>query len=190
MAITDTYKAVVHATYLGKNVQNRFYYQQTAGPTVLGGGLNSAMRDDLVPIMASLQVDDLVYDRIEIINLDNPADFGIFTGISGITGTQLGSPMPSFVSWTFKLNRSTRNIRNGRKALAGVDESLTGGNAPTTAFQIILDAGAPIFGAPITNLTGDQYIPMLVREVLGVVSYKEAVSSAQFSRLSTQSSRK
>ena len=190
MAVTDVYKAVVHATYLGKSIQNRYYYQQTLGSTLLAGGLNSAMRDDLIPVLATIQHQNLVYDRIEIVNLSNPADFGVFTGIQGETGDRTGTTSPSFNCWTFKLFRSTRNIRNGRKAIAGVSEDDTTGNDPTAGIQVVLDAVANIFWGPLTNITNDTYVPLLVRETAGVVTYQEPVSNAAFQRLSTQSSRK
>lgn len=190
MALLDTYKAVIHADYLGKDCQNRFYYRQTAGTSLLAGGLNAALVDDLIPIMASLQSEDLVYDRIEIINMDNPADFGIFPVPGPITGARVGTTAPSFNAWAFRLNRTTRNIRNGRKSLAGVMEGDTTGNDPHPDFLPVLNAAGIIFGATIVNTAGDAYAPLLAREVLGVITYSEPVSSAQFVRYSTQNSRK
>ena len=191
MAITDIYKAVVNATYLGQKVQNRFFYRQLSGPTILAGGLNSALRDDIITIMRNLQTDEVVYDNIEIINLHNPADFGVFTGIAGQTGDISGTPCLSFQAWAFKLNRSDRTMRSGRKSLVGVHEEATEGNVPTATWQAILDAAAPIFSATISSPAGDIYEPLLVRLLPNdVIDRFVQITSAEFTKISTQNSRK
>lgn len=194
MANGDIYQLIDHQFVNNQEIMNVYYYV-AVGDNTDAEDLKDTFESVMLPAITAVQHNGLVHTQIDVINLDNDADFGEFPldpNVAGqITG---GAAMPSFVSWTFKLHRETRATRNGRKSIAGVEEGQTGGNQPVPAAIPALDILAGFMGNPMSNGLGDQYAPVIYGKETGPPSNLPVrvnnVADASFSHLSTQNSRK
>jgi len=192
MAVGNNYEIKTKFSYLGVPCLNRYYYRQisvTETPDL--DDIKNAWLLSVWPKIQAVTVAENVLAEIELLNLDNPVEFETYV-IGGAQGDLLGSPMPSYVTWTFKLNRSTRDFRPGRKAFQGVQESSTDGNDPVASvIPDLADLGDAIAANLVTPVAGATLRPKLLRVAAGSVVIADAnVTSAIFSGLSTQSSRK
>lgn len=188
--IGDVYKVISKMTYLGQNCVNVYHYRQTTAPGD-AGDLANEFDNDVITTMLPVQHSGVVHNGVEVINLDNLTDFATLN--VNRAGTNAGiAPMPSFVSWSFKLDRSGRDLRNGGKRIVGVCEESTSGNAPIAAIEPTLDALAQDFAKTLTDLaSGGSWEPVIVRR--NHPTKPDAltlVAGASFTRISTQNSRK
>lgn len=186
----DVYKVISKMTYLGQECVNIYHYMQGA----LGGDaaeLADEFDDDVITTMLPVQHTGVVHEGVEVINLDDVADFATLN--VNRAGTNAGiAPMPSFVSWSFRLDRATRSVRNGGKRIVGVCEESTSGNSPIAAIEPTLAALAADFAKTLVHGTsGAEFIPVIVRRNSATLpDATVAVAGASFVRLSTQNSRK
>lgn len=102
--------------------RNVYYFRQeggTAGSPVLSGAFVGTMLPGIV-ICQTVQV---THERIEVINLDNPADYYTQTLTAANVGTFGGSSLPPFVTYAVRLSRASRACRHGWKRYVGVSEN-------------------------------------------------------------------
>jgi hypothetical protein len=193
MAIGDVYQLTDVQSLFGIEVLNVYYYKALTGGTT-AGKLAASFNLILRPEIIKCQVDNITHVNTVVLNLDDVTDFDDIPANPAVAGQQVDQSSPSFVTWTFKLNRSDRTVRNGRKAIAGVGETFTGGNGPTAGQLTILDAVAPFFAQVLVDGDGDEYQPVIYGKPTGPPSNLPLrvvdVASAQFVRLSSQNSRK
>ena len=193
MAVGDVYQIKDKQLVFSQEALNVYYYQ------ALDDGLDAesvatAFSNQIVSQVILIQTSTVSHIGIEVINLNDPLDFFEETFSIPTPGTIPSDPMPSYVSWTFKFNRSSRIIRNGRKAIAGVAESATSGNNPTATALVELEDTADAMGADLVVGTLGSCQPVIYglptpppsSLPLRVVP----VASVAFSHLSTQNTRK
>ena len=193
MALNDIYQLVDRQTFLGVECLNVWYFQHT---NALGDATDlwRAYRDELLPEIVTIQHVSVEHVGLSVNNLGNVADFNESDFAAPITGTRAGAPQPSFVSWSFKLVRQTKAMRNGRKAFVGVVEEDTANNGPNGAMQTILEVLALNLSQQITGPAGGTFEPVLYRRpgAISPGSPEQIVEivAANFNHLSTQSTRK
>lgn len=191
MAQGDIYRVTVFQTLLLQECLNVFFYQQSS---VGGDGndLTDAFEEDVRPSLLAVQVDDLVWSRIDTLNLNDGITFTSRAQISQ-TGMRLGSPATSFLAWGFRLARANALTRNGSKRLAGVAEEDFASNAPIGAMIPILQTAATQMAATIADAVGvGAYTPVIVKRpvIIGGVNIVNLIVSGTFTRLTSQVSRK
>jgi hypothetical protein len=192
MAIGDIYRITMQVSYLDQECSNRFFYRNTS---VDGNAEDAgrAVNSEVTPAIRDAVSDDVLWQGYEVVNLNDIDDFA-YVG-SGFTGALSGVTTAPFLAWGFRLNRSSRSIRNGSKRFVGVvEEAMDNRGEPTTTQQPLLDAIATALADTIENNlnTGPQFEPVLVRlnQVTQLPELVVKVQSAVFTRLTTQNSRK
>lgn len=149
MALSDT-DYVVRMTYSQSDVypkpfSNVWYFKRISG-SGLADVLLAAVASDFIPIYESILpdfVDTNISIEVESLFELDDIDAGVST-LNGIFTAVEGSP--SFQAAGFQLVRSTRaNKRHGSKRIGPLAESMTNGNAPTTAYLTALNGAANAF---------------------------------------------
>jgi hypothetical protein len=144
-----------------KAVFNAFHYLQTAG----SGGAEECARayvDYVLPDMIVVQSTALEHLDIEVINLDNFADYFTLGLTADNVGTASGDYLPPFVTWTFKMTRVERGHHNGRKAVSGVTEGQQENGQPNSGTAASINALAATLASPIFY-GGNYFSPQIYR---------------------------
>ena len=193
MAIGDVYQVIDKQKYSGTDVVNVYFYRALA-TGITADIVAILFRDTVVSQVVLIQTTIMSHLSVEVINLNDPADFTELIYGASIDGVIVDSNMPSYVSWTFKLIRADRTVRNGRKAICGVAEGQTANNSPTGGAQAELDDTAAQFAAVLDNLQGLTLEPVIYGKPTPPPSSLPLrvvrITGAQFSHLSTQNTRK
>lgn len=193
MAAGDVFQLKDKQLVFAQEAMNVYYYEAGAGDST-AEDVALTWIADVLPSILDVQTSNVTHLSVEVINLDNVGDFHeeVFgTPVPGVIGSD---PMPSYVAWAFKFNRSDRTVRNGRKAIAGVAENATSGNNPTASALTDLETAADAMGATLELTSGAFIDPVIYGKPtpppsslpLRVVD----VASVTFNRLSTQNTRK
>lgn len=211
-AIGDVFQLVLRQSLFTNEILNVFYYQQlnanndpdnNSSVSLLG-----AFVEDVLPEIAPIQITNLNYVGIDVINLFNPDDLFSDDSISPSTGSYVvTSVLPQFMAWEFRTARLTRSIRRGYKRFAGLDEAMVADGGAASGILADLASAATAISANIAYSSAPlapTFRPVVVKRIKetdaeGNVTYRlpegnaEAeVMDATFSylRLSTQNSRK
>lgn len=186
----QTWSALTANPYL-----NVYHYQVATGdPSVGANAVVNAFIVNMLPALIGIQSDQMYHNLIEVINLDNPADFdsGVPTTLQG-TGTRAGNSLPASDAWSFIYNRATRAVRNGWKRIGRVAESDQVNGFAEVAFVPALNVTAAAMGAPLSVGIGT-IVPRIVRvtgPTGGPFTYTAfPISSVSFRHLGTQDTRK
>ena len=131
--VGDVYRCNLFGNFLGQDILNVIFYQlETLGTELsLADELGDHIRDDLAGFLGNISSQSMFYTRVDTINMRDLADFNE-TNMS-IQGVTAGDPMPSFVAYNFRLERTAFNQRYGYKRFAGVPESYATGNGTNLA---------------------------------------------------------
>lgn len=193
MAVGDLWKLIDVQNLAGQQVLNVYFYEEVTSPTLLSPplALIQAFRDSVVAPLALIQATELIHINYLVENTDNPAEFGSLAASS--TGAVSAESLPPFCAWAFRLNRTTRVIRNGQKRFAGVPESLQDNGTITAAGLALAIPVADALSQNIEQTVPDgTWSPRIVhRNATIPVTYTAyAFGLAQYVSLSTQNTRK
>lgn len=178
--------------YLDQICTNRYFYRTslTINTAVLDEFM-AEFRDTMVPLVNAIQSTAVENIRLDCIEVE-----GIVFGTLGLTGNggRSGEPMPSFVSMSYRLQRSTRQVKSGGKRYVGIIEEVVQGNGlfPDPTFQGFIDDLAAGLDDVLVTTSGT-WSPVLVKfdpANPGTVLADELIAGASFVRISTQNSRK
>lgn len=199
----DMLELTMQTSYQGSASKflNVFHYQHfSGGPMLLDGAMDRILEAFEAKIVAPLQeitVTAYWFEKITVQNLENPDEFASVDFADNTTGGVGTDPLPSWNTWSFILNRSTRQTRNGQKRFSGVPEQYTALNQPTGDALPFLDDIADGLWEPLTieydpPLTGDWlWLPYIVRKTAQFTyTNVNRVQTAQFTRIGTQNTRK
>lgn len=190
MAVGDVYRLIDDQTLLGQDVKNVYYYRSQIGDGT-AGLLAAAWLANVLPAVRAIQSVFVSHDLIQTENLNDLSDFSLFALTSNNDGVVTGEVLPAFNSWGFKLNRATRETRNGAKRIAGVAEVNNSNGEAQTAFLATLNDAAIAMGDPIVDALSNQYEPVIVRlDAEGLPAVVNVVVSAEYVRMTTQNTRK
>lgn len=180
---------------------NSFWYRVELEPdagydanTVYENWLEQFRQTVLLEVCDSI-VDDWSLSSIRLDNRTNNLDFYPYTTFPATAGIFTGDPLPSFVCWSYRLNRGNKTTRNGYKRFGGVAETSVSGNTnnlPSATYEQIETAlASAISGEVIDPTFYMNCVPIIVRRnTLGVVTAFQDVVSAEFLGVSTQDTRK
>ena len=191
MALGDLYTLRLQYTFLGKAMENTFFYEQTLG--ALGASfLASSFEAQLVPEIALIQSSSVTYERIVVVNLDDTGDFHTEAVVQG--GSIAGEALPPYAAWGYTRFSTDRRIRSGGLRFGGVAESSQDDGFATAAQVILLDALESELAAEVSNVPGTLKWGLRLHTdgniATGGSPLTIPVASVIFRRLTTQSSRK
>lgn len=199
MAINDIWEFVLVSFY--KNTVeclNRFIYEET-----LAGDQNAThyaqevwdfMKVNLRPLISTA----VTYTEIRSRNLTDGVLLGTYAITSGNGGTVSSEALPSFVSYSFRMNRASGVTRHGYKRFQGVPETANTDGVLASAFatpvaSLAADLGGVVPGV-ITGNTAMRLTPRIRSLFLGGEERPSpvigAISSVAFVGFGTQNTRK
>lgn len=190
----DIYRLNHKYTVRGETCMNVYYYLCNDASPSADSGWGSfvlAWQDVFTPTLTPIQSTNTAWVSAEVTNLMNFSDFGVY-GLAPTTGDRVGDTEPAFMTWTFTLNRSARQLRNGRKAISGLVEADHSGDRPDSAILVYLESFATALSDDLVDVHGTVFTPVIVRIPPGGVppTLYTPVSTATFRWVSTQNTRK
>lgn len=147
--------------FFGQEVINRYWYYLNSTSTVDVAALAATFITNVVDAMRVIQSDQLNHLTVDVINHTDLASFGSFvTGTAGIrTPTEI---MPPFVAVGIRLLRTTRDMRNGFKRIAGMTEDIQNEGLFTAGFLTTVATQATGISATLTESIRN-YQPVIIR---------------------------
>lgn len=167
MALDDLYMIVHKQTYVGRKLENVYFYEK-ADPDLTAVDMNLAFQAEVIPAILDIQGLVVKHTELATINLGNLADNNnLVLNYEGQFGDV--DCLPAFNAVNFTLKPVSRVVRPGSKRFTGIPESVA-------AYGVITDAGyiadlnvlRTILGDPIDN-AGEIFNPVIVKRI------KEAV---------------
>lgn len=125
MATGDIFQLKLNQQVVGKqeNVLNVFFFRQTSSAGT-AEGVVKAFEDTWQPSILAIQHERMRHVSIECVNLFTVDDFATMTyAANEKPGTQIGDMFPIHDAVTFRLVRTSRDIRNGYKRFGGIPEN-------------------------------------------------------------------
>lgn len=110
--------------------------------------------------------------------------------LEGVTGLLQGDAMPRFVTYTFRMNRATKATRSGRKAIAGCTEGFIVDGVADPALDDDFIAIGLAINTTFRGVSSIEFVPAIVRFENGVPTAANTISSVEFTKVSTQNTRK
>lgn len=167
MALDDLFMIVHNQTYVGRKLQNVYFYE-AADPSLTAVDMGQAFELEVVPAILAVQGLVVKHVDLNVTNLGNLGDNS--TEVLNYEG-QFGDVdcLPAFNAINYTLKPSNRVVRPGSKRICGVPESVQAYGIITDATYITaLNALRVILGDPIIN-GGEIFNPVVIKRV------KEAV---------------
>lgn len=141
----DFLQITVLGRIFSQDVLNVYYYRVVSVTGFTNEGYETILDEFeetvITPVLAATSAD---YDvqEITVRNVTNGLDFLVHTfAVGALEGTSASPALPSYVNYTFRLQRESLVTRNGYKRFTGVPEDLVTGNtfvgssALTTAIE-------------------------------------------------------
>ena len=181
----------VRQDVLGQEGVNVYYYRDLdLGPSVGIAQIALQFNADVQRSVEGIQSDQVFGNDIRVRKLGGTVEETV--DISTQFGERMGEPAASFTAWGFIYVRTTIDIRNGAKRIAGVAENDTNGNLPDAAFVPELDIVAAALGANLELSNGAELDPVIFRRGSFVDPdwFGGLISGVSFTRLTSQNSRK
>lgn len=193
----DKFQIKLHGYVGSVPTLNIFGYEETGA----GGSchdLSDIFDTNVVTNVALIMAGGSGFSSIEVINLDNPADF--FTGVPVAGGGSVSSEiLPPQDSYAYEYVRGTRASHNGQKRFAGVPEAYQSDGSVIGGYIARVQALAGYLSAALTGASAATYTPRIMRYVypvpnpshlppISVVAFP--ISTVIYKGLSTQNTRK
>lgn len=154
MAVGDLYQLTFKSHFAAKNMVNVFTYRQqnanTDPTTSTPAALALAFAQDTLPLIEDVQITNVIYDTIEVINAFDPTEIYVTSSLPVANGSvTVTDIMAIFLAWEFRTQRQRRDIKRGYKRFSGLDESVVANNAPTAGMLTTLNALGTGMSTPI-----------------------------------------
>lgn len=112
-----------------KPILNVYYYQVVSLTAevqlpVYAQELAVSFLNEVLEYVRGLQVSALKHVGISFLNMSNQAEIGDYTFEEPYPGLLTGDYVPSNVTYSFRLQRYDRLVRNGRKSISGVPDAV------------------------------------------------------------------
>lgn len=185
------YEVVLKQTYFGSTCFNIFHYLSNVNEDDIQAQCAAAFNADVMPDIATIQGDDVIYDEILVRNITGDLADATATPVPA-EGDLIGTPMTQFVAIPFRYNRLTKDTRDGAKRFVGALEENAKTTGWETAFFTIMQTLAGNLDNTISN-AGKTFQPVIVRKPglgLGIFTYNPISSVTALQRQTSQSSRK
>lgn len=146
MAVGDIFQATLQGVYETtlQDTNNVFFYRQETANTSIqtdSVSLAAAFYDNMLSSVSAetplvnIMSAECSYRRLYVINLFEPTDFYDWTFTDPIDGAVGGEFASNLLAWSFRSNRTRRDIRRGFKRFPGVAETQLEGNSITAAAE-------------------------------------------------------
>ena len=148
---------------VGQACENVFYYWNSLNVEPASfAGLIADFNLKVVDKLALIQSTDVTYNFVVMSTvLGTLPDFpGVPTQADG---DLLGERSTSFQACQFRLNRTTKDTRNGAKRFAGLTEDFMAGNFVTSAYETLMETFAPQLALPLVST--NTYDPVIFSPV-------------------------
>ena len=156
------YKVTLHQEFSAQAVQNVFFYEHTLASDDEQEECATAFDEDLLPALKLIQSVDISYVTIRAANVTGTlADF--IKEPATLTGVLTGSALNSFTAASIRLNRTTKETRNGQKRFAGMTEENAFGQNWTASYSALLDTFAIVLASQISTV-GAIFNPVIARQ--------------------------
>lgn len=193
----DLLEFTVRSVQSGEDIYNMYYYRVTSVTGFTDDGyqpLLDEFRDSVLHVVSNIQSNRLEYRETTLKNLSNGVDFVTEVyDIGDFTGDRDFDPLPSFVTYTFRLRRESLATRNGYKRFAGVCEDAVSGNAYVGSSTLTANIATALASDLVLGVVTIAE-PVIVRRPIVIpmgTSYVYAsIGSAEFQRVGTQNTRK
>lgn len=198
MATNDIWQVVLSGNYMSVPITNVFWYEET-GNTTPGAAEKAALAfsSAVAAPIATMLHELLVFTDIVATNWSSGLDQkAIDVNIVGNASLQ-SDPMPSFVTFSWKLPKPAPLYSAGGKRFAGVSEIYVDGNIENIPSQELIDTRAALiaplnnqgfFARPVVLVTQLNKQPLNTK--MGQPPFTTwAVTDAQFRGVSSQRSR-
>lgn len=196
MPAGDVYLLQDFQSYAGGAVDklNAYCYRQTSGSGVAIDLIN-AFDVGVIPALVGIQSAAVRHHNIDVINLDDPADFNSAAATGTTVGTRGGDGLPQFVAWAFRYVRTTRAVRNGQKRIMGVAEPDQANGAAVGGVLALLAAAEIALESTLVDGAGNVWTPRILRRaapthVPPVIRADFSISNVLYESISTQNTRK
>ncbi len=147
------YKVILEQFYSAQIILNTFWYLNSLGSDDEQDKAATAFDEDILPILKLIQDDSLTYTSIRVVNVTGTlADFVLTPTTGG--GTVVGAPVNTFTAAGIRLNRTTKETRNGQKRFAGMTEENMGNQTWIAAYVTLLEDLAAVLVADISTVGG------------------------------------
>jgi hypothetical protein len=201
MAISNIDFQLTYNYDYGVPCKNVFFYRKTTAHAANDAeNLCRAFNGTMMGPITGIQNTIVVPNELEAINLTDLTDYFVLETTATNGSVASTSPAPTFTAYNIRLNRSTRQGRNGYKRFAGVAEELVSFSSTTISGALI--GAMPALVAAIQSsisFGGATFVPRIPYRQLttlpdGTQKYILTdlldISTAEFRGLTTQNTRK
>lgn len=126
----------------------------------INGALSSAFGASIRPLLQDVQNQNLTWESIEVINLNDV--LGDFFTVLVDQPTVVGDFASNLLTWSIQLKPVSKLVRSGRKAIAGVSEGELDGNEPSSTALPKLVSLAGAMAQTLTHSNAD-FTPVIAR---------------------------
>lgn len=155
------YKVTLEQEYLNQLCLNTFYFQSTLNLDDVQDLCADAFNETLMPFIADALSLSVLFENIRAENVTGTlADVNLTPTVT--QGVVIGLVTSSFVAATIRLDRTTKETRNGSKRFTGMVEENINGQRFENPFIAILDNLAVGLAAQISTV-GAIFDPVIAR---------------------------
>lgn len=187
----DNYIVKDHMQYFGRECMLVWHFKG------IGENLNAQELAELyiashVPALCNLQSEHLTHTHVEAYSMFDEAEFVDISLTENNVGLVQGAGMPTFVTWTIRLNRTNRGVRNGRKSIPGVSETQVENNEINSSVLESMNELCAVLGQSLLAESGNIWKPVIYHYPTphSPQPLTVEVSSATYVHVGTQNSRK
>lgn len=193
-SLGDFLRITVTGDMFDQTILNVFYYRVVSLTGFTNDGYEALADDFQSKVISPVRLatsSDYVFRDMLVQNVTNEID--IYTETLNLAGQQLLSALPSFVCYTFRLQRESVFTRNGYKRFAGVPESFVTGNEYVGTQTLIDNIAAGLY-ADLTSGLALLAEPVIMKRPLPTPVPSShpysSIGGADFRGIGTQNTRK
>jgi len=197
MAVGDKYvlTLVSHEGGEPENVFNNVFAYEAGDAACTAEDLADAFSVDVLGFLKAAISSGTTFTDVNVINLDNPADFALFP----VTGAGLlgGDYLPRFNAIEFEYVRAVRGVHSGRKSFSLVPRDQQVDGEPISGYVPVLNTLAANLADNVVGSASQIYIPRIWRRAGSYGTPPTAfpdtfypISTVRFGAISTQNTRK
>ena len=156
------YRVILEMSYRGQNILNTYFYENSLGNDDEQELCAQAFDEDVLIHQAPCQHNSLIYTAIRVQNVTgNLADFVRTPSL--LNGTLVGAALNTFTAAGIRLNRTTKDTRNGQKRIAaGIEEHAETQNWDATYIALLETLGTAL--ADQISTVGGIFNPVIARQ--------------------------
>lgn len=188
----DLFKVILSGTYFSQEWHAVHWYYNFAGVGTLNlGDVAQDYNDETMSQWGAACNTDVTFTNIRVVHVNGTlADVNLTPTVT--VGLLAGSANPPFIAASIRLNRTTKETRNGWKRIIGSVEESMGALSWAGSYITLLNALGTAFMAPL-SMGGalNNLVPVIVRTVTPTTWVYNDVASVQvINQPTTQNSRK